>query len=139
MAFFASQKRDKWPRFFLFSTTGDLNNISYIAYVYNWENKEDLYKNNRERWDNVSRAIKTFMEYEYEDGLYLHGGDSDKICKNLIAVTHMTKLSTPIPITDLIKVSDSKPHGERSTAGGWSEIALTSNQIQLIESVLPPN
>jgi hypothetical protein len=135
MSSFKRKKAD-WPSYFLFSTTDEVNKISYVAKVHNWEDKIDLYENNKKRWDLISTVIINFMLNEYEEGLYRHSSNPEKLCRNLLSVTQMRKLPTPIHISELIKTTDKNPHGERSQPGGWSEIALTYEQITMINDLI---
>jgi hypothetical protein len=130
------RKKADWPSFFLFSDTNNVNQITYVAKAHNWEDKVDLYENNKQRWDLISTVITNFMPNENEDGLYRYSESPEKLCRNLLSVTQMKKLPKPIHISDLIKTTDKKPHLERSKPGGWSEIDLSDEQIEMINNLI---
>lgn len=132
---FSSRSEDKWPRYYMFSTNDDFNTIQFVAEAYGWENKEILWADNKERWEAISKVIQTFMKDENPEGLYRFGTSDDKICQNLLLVRNMRKLETPIPVGEFVKVSNSQPLQERSSSGGWSEVQLTGEQLDMLENL----
>lgn len=100
----------------LFTPTDDLSMVRYTAEIVGWEDKRDL---SPQRRNEVHAHIVRYQPGEIE--LYLKNNKGEE-CANLITVRNVEMIRNPFPVTVLIKVSDGKPHGIRSQAGGWSEV-----------------
>ena len=133
---FSSRSIEKWPSYYMFSTNDDFNTIQFVAEAYGWENKEVLWRENKDRWNAISNVIQTYMKDENPEGLYRFANSKeDKICQNLLLVRNMRKLEIPIPVGEFVKVSNGQPLQERSSSGGWSEVQLTAEQLDMLEKL----
>jgi predicted HNH restriction endonuclease len=103
----------KWVQYA--STTNNLNQIQYVAEIIGWENKQEL---SPERFAFVDSQLR--KNQPGEEGLYLE--KYEKKCINLISITNLRKLSKPIPVSHVFKISDGKSLKSRSRAGGWSYV-----------------
>lgn len=104
------------------STTRDLNNIYYSAEIIGWENKQEL---SQERIAVVDAQIREYQPGE--ECLYFE--KKDKKCINLISITNLKKLQTPIPVNLIFKTNDGTSLKSRSRAGGWSYIYPLSERM----------
>lgn len=104
------------------STTKDLNHIQYIAEIVGWENKQEL---SPERFAFVDTQLR--VTQPGEGGLYPE--KSGKKCMNLISITNLRKLSSPIPVNQIFKTSDGTSLKSRSRAGGWSYVYPISQEV----------
>lgn len=98
------------------STTSSLPFVSYRAKIVGWENKTELSSSRRAE---LNAHIQQNQPGETE--IYKVGGNG-KPCVNLISVVNMERLSTPIPVSSFIKISDKTPLKPRTTSGGWSYV-----------------
>lgn len=99
-----------------FSTTKNLKEVQYTAEIVGWEDKREL---SQERISEVDREINNYQPKE--NGLYMENDKGQKVV-NLITIRSLRALAFSIPVTNLTKVSDNKPHKIRTQAGGWSKV-----------------
>lgn len=113
-----------------FSTTKRLTEITYSAEIIGWEDKRQL-------TDIRKKEVNSFLikNQPGEDGLYLLNKEGKEYV-NLIKIRNLKKLKRAIPVTHLTKVSNKKPHGIRSQAGGWSTVYLLPSDNDVISSYL---
>ena len=105
-----------------FSTTKGLSEVTYIAEIIGWEDKREL---SEQRKLEVETALNNFQPDE--GGLYLINDKGEQYA-NLITISNLRKLNRSIPVTNLTKISDGRPHGIRSQAGGWSTVYLIPSE-----------
>lgn len=113
-----SQPTEENPVRLLASLTTSLNLVTHEAEVVGWEDKREL-MNDSGRLRYLNDHIKQFQPNENEVYLEL---DNGKTPLNFLSIRNLKKLDSPFPASSLIKVSDGKPLGHRSRAGGWSEV-----------------
>ncbi len=104
------------------STTSNLNEISYVASIVGWENKQEL---PQAKLTELNQHMEQYQPKERE--VYLeHKG---KKCINLIHIQHLRKLDVHIPVKKMIKITDNQPHGKRTRAGGFSYVYPLSEDL----------
>lgn len=109
----------KFPLTLYASTTDHLNKINYMAEIVGWEHKQELFKEeNRERKEFIESQLNQYQPNE--GGLYR--SVNGKNCVNLISIVNLRKLSEPIQVGSIFKISDGKSLKTRSRAGGWSYV-----------------
>ena len=110
------------------SVTTQLNQISYVADIINWDDKRHL---SNERISVLDKKIKKYQPNE--TGLEL--GSDDKPVVNLISIKNLRKFKNHISKDHLIKIRDGKPVKGRTQAGGWTvvkELPLLSYDNSII-------
>ena len=95
------------------STGDDLQHISYVAEIVGWEDKTEI---TAERHQLIDSLIKLLQPKE--TGLYNLAEDPDATSVNLLHVRRMVKVPKPIPVSNLIKISDGQPLSMNRTRGG---------------------
>jgi len=100
------------------SLTDSLNTVSYSANVIGWQDKRELAKD-KAALESAQSRIKEFQPSE-KAGIYLE--DKGKNYVNLITVIDVQSLESPFPVSRLIKTSNGKPLGKRTSPGGWSYV-----------------
>jgi hypothetical protein len=98
------------------STTTSLPLVSYRASLVGWELKSEL---TAERLAMLNEHIDRYQPGEQE--IYFTKRDG-KPCVNLLSIVNLEKLSMPIPVGALRKLSDGMPHKPRTQPGGWSYV-----------------
>jgi len=104
---------ERSPMSLYLSTTGQLNQICYIAKIVGWEDKKEL---SQERLDFLNNHIKKYQPKEGEIYFQVRG----KNCVNLISIINLRKITNQLSVTNLIKESNGEPLKHRSRSGGWS-------------------
>lgn len=99
------------------STTVDLGTIRYRGLIVGWESKGQI---SSERLAILNSHIAKFQPDEEE--IYLVGDKGQRFA-NLLSIASLEKLSSPVPVGCLIKISDGAPVKKRSRAGGWSYVS----------------
>ena len=114
------------------STTSDLNLISHVADIVNWEDKKALFKD-KERLKYLNKHI---IEHQSgEEKIYpFSDEEKTKECINLISIINLRKISNPFSTNNLIKVSDNSAYKPRTQAGGWSPVFELEQWIEAKES-----
>jgi hypothetical protein len=98
------------------SVTDSLSMVSYKADVVGWEEKQAIPES---RLSELNEHIREFQPEEKEIYRSLDNGEP---CSNLIHVRNVEALSSPVPVSRFVKISDRTPLKPRSTAGGWSYV-----------------
>ena len=98
------------------SLTSSLSFVFYRAEIVGWENKFEL---SSDRLSELNTHIQQYQPNEEE--IYMIGGN-EKPSINLISVTNVERLETPIPVSSFIKLSNQTPLKPRSTSGRWSYV-----------------
>lgn len=98
------------------SITNDLSNISYIAEIVGWEDKQNI---DPVRFQVLNDEITKHQKKE--ERIYLEL-DNGKKCANLISIRNLKKLNDKIKLSNLILISSGKPHKTRTTSGGYSYV-----------------
>jgi 5-methylcytosine-specific restriction endonuclease McrA len=106
--------RDPVPLYL--SVTNALTVVSYRAKIVGWHDKRELAKGELAK---MNAHIKALQPNEKE--VYMSAGSGQK-CVNLISITDLEPLPSPIPVTHFIKSTDGKPLRARSQAGGWAYV-----------------
>ena len=100
------------------STTGDLATVSFCADIVDWEDKRNLEESEFAR---IHKEIKS-GRYNRE-GLYVKSPRTGKETVNLLFIQKLVKLTSPFPVSVLVKISDGKPLStNRTQSGGWSYV-----------------
>lgn len=99
------------------STTKDLAIIGYRALIVDWESKHHL---SPERLSFLNQSIA--QHQPGEKNVYLVG-DKGQRYANLLSVIFLEKLSSTIPVSSLVKISDGTHLKQRTRAGGWSYVS----------------
>ena len=95
------------------STGDDLQHISYVAEIVGWEDKTEM---SDERHELIDSLIKLLQPKE--TGLYNMVNDPQESSVNLLHVRRMLKVPKPIPVSQLVKISDGQPLAMNRTRGG---------------------
>lgn len=102
------------------STTDDLGHVSYSAEIVGWNDKTKM--SEHEKTD-VRSVVDTHQSVE--KGMI---DDPERWGVNLLHVRRMTKLPTPIPVSQFIKITDDKPLAKRTRSGGHSYVRMLDTQ-----------
>jgi hypothetical protein len=103
------------PRPLYISPTDDLAHIHYVGEVVGWEDKREI---SEPRRNVLNRVIWTLQPNE--TGLYETA--RGLTCVNLLQVRRVRREKPPFPASELVKLSDDKPLGTRTTAGGYAYV-----------------
>jgi hypothetical protein len=122
------------PRPLYISTTDDLDLVRYAGRIVGWYDKREIpndrwdgdgiakkLKNDSiptDRWAIVDEIIDTYQSTE--PGLYKKSRGPK--CVNLVHVRTLKRLGEPIPVTELVKLSDGEPYIPYPRSGGWSYV-----------------
>lgn len=98
------------------SVTSALSIVTYRAKIVGWENKTEIKES---RLGKLNKHISKYQPDETE--IYMTTGNG-KPCVNLISVSGLERLPSPIPVSSFIKISDNSPLKTRSTSGRWSYV-----------------
>jgi hypothetical protein len=97
------------------SITTDLSHVSYVGEIVGWWDKRDMPEPERVRAN--SRILKRQPD---EKGLRPSGTYPEV---NLLELRHLRRLTTPISVAELVKLSDGVPLStHRTTSGGWAYV-----------------
>jgi 5-methylcytosine-specific restriction endonuclease McrA len=97
------------------STTSLLTQVSYRANIVGWKDKRDL---SADDLKDMNHRIATYQPAEQEVYLEVNG----KKCVNLIFISQLERLASPIPVECFIKVKDNGPLKPRTRSGGFSYV-----------------
>ena len=95
------------------STGDDLQHVSYVAEIVGWEDKTEM---SDERYELIDSIIKLLQPKE--TGLYNMADDPQASSVNLLHVRRMMEVPKPIPVSQLVKISDGAPLSMNRTRGG---------------------
>jgi len=112
------------------STTKDLDKVCYMAEIVGWENKQDL---TAEQLKDFNDHIRKFQPGEVE--IYLEVANGKK-CVNLVLVRNLKPVPNLFSVSNLTKISDSKPLKPRSRAGNWSYVYQLPEWLGLEETTI---
>ncbi len=110
------------------STTKNLRNISYIAEIVGWEDKNKISKI---RLEKLNEFIQKYQPGENE--IYLKNKNG-RPCTNLISIINLCKLDNQLSVSNLTKLSDNLPLKPRTQAGGFSYVKPLLINHQPIET-----
>jgi len=112
---------------FYISITTNLQHVCYVAEIVGWENKRELPQNSK-RFKQLNEQIG--KNQPIQKHVYFYSDDEHtKECVNLIEIKHLRKLTIPLPVGTLIKISDGTPYKPRTQAGGWSTVEEVSPEL----------
>jgi hypothetical protein len=97
------------------STTTGLTQVAYRARIVGWKDKRLLSETEREA---LNQRIATHQPTEKEVYLQVKG----KPCVNLIFISQLERLPSPVPVTCFVKVGDEKELKSRTRAGGFAYV-----------------
>ncbi len=101
-----------------FSTTDDLQAISYRAEIVGWDDKRAL---SPERRSEINRHIAELQPGEGQ--LYNAAKATGSESVNLIYISHLRRIDPPLRVSQLIKASDGQPASEnRTRSGGFTYV-----------------
>ena len=109
------QPSPEHPTALYISTTTGLTQVAYRASIVGWKDKRLLSTTERET---LNQRIAIHQPSENEVYLQVKG----KPCVNLIFISRLEHLSTPVPVTCFVKVGDDKPLKARTRAGGFAYV-----------------
>lgn len=105
------------------STGDDLQHVSYVAEIVGWEDKTEM---SDERHQLIESIINLLQPEE--GGLYNIGDAPDAVSVNLLHVRRMLKVPKPIPVSQLVKISDGQPLAMNRTRGGGHSYVRLGNR-----------
>ena len=94
-------------------------------FIINWEIKSLIDKS---RLELLNQHIIQHQPEEKEIYMEIKGTP----CANLLSVINLQKLSIPIHVNNMIKISDSTPYKPRSQSGGWSYVNVLPDWIDKV-------
>ena len=97
------------------STTAGLTQVAYRASIVGWKDKRLLSTTEREA---LNQRIAIHQPTEKEVYLEVKG----KPCVNLIFISRLERLASPVPVTCFVKVGDDKALKSRNRAGGFAYV-----------------
>jgi len=97
------------------STTTALSHVAYRASIVGWKDKRLLSTTELEA---LNQRIASHQPSEKE--VYL--GANGKPCVNLIFISQLERLASPVPVTCFVKVGDNKALKPRTRAGGFAYV-----------------
>jgi 5-methylcytosine-specific restriction endonuclease McrA len=103
------------PTALYMSTTTGLTQVAYRAKIVDWKDKRLLSETEREA---LNRRIATHQPTENDVYLQVNG----KACVNLIFVSQLERLPSPVPVTCFVKVGDERELKPRRRAGGFAYV-----------------
>lgn len=109
------------------SVTTSLGQISYRARIVGWHDKRTLQQN---ELADLNRQILAHQPTEKE--VYLTVGG--KPCVNLIFVSELEKLTSPIPVSCFVKIGNHLPLKPRSRSGGFAYVEPQPDWLGTVES-----
>lgn len=109
----APSKQD--PTALYISTTKSLAQVSYRANIVGWQDKRQLGA------DEIQELNQRIAEHQpSEKAVYLHV--QGKPCVNLIFISQLERLTTPMPISCFFKASNDEPLKPRTRSGGFAYV-----------------
>ncbi len=107
------------------STGDDLQHVSYVAEIVGWEDKTEMSAKRHQLIDSLIKLLQP-----KETGLYNMVDDPQESSVNLLHVRRMLKVPKPIPVSQLVKISDGQPLAmNRTRGGGHSYVRLDRSVV----------
>lgn len=103
------------PTVLYMSTTTELTQVAYCANIVGWKDKRLL---DDTELKNLNQRIAKHQPSEKEVYLEVNG----KTCVNLIFISRLKRLESPVPVTCFVKVGDNKALKARTRAGGFAYV-----------------
>lgn len=111
------------------STTTELTQVAYRAKIVGWKDKQLL---NDTELEDFNKHIATHQPREKDVYLQVKG----KLCANLISISQLEHLPSPVPVTCFLKVGNNKALKPRTRAGGIAYVHEQPSWLGTIPTVL---
>ena len=109
------------------SLTSSLAEVRFKAEVVGWENKSEL---SHDRLADLNQHIKKYQPNEND--IYFKK-DNGEPCVNLVAIRRLERLTSPIHVSSLVKLSNGEPLKVRTRAGSWSYVRPIPSWVGALE------